>query len=169
MKRPYTVYNFQHPTEASAGEIVMPLPVLAPCIENATNLCAPGLFPVCTTFAEVMCLEVVSSAQYCEELETACFKSTIPCTQDDVFCQNATSSSEEQETSNKSDVILDLPCFANITINTNLPNFDIHNFNGTIPQGSATSFMYHYHFCLVTLALPDSETEVCLIEGGKTN
>lgn len=165
MKRPYKVYNFQHPTESSTGEIVMPLPILASCIENATNLCAPGLIPVCTTFAEVMCLEVLSSTPYCDEFDTTCVKSTISCVEDDALCKNETSSDEVEETSNTNDVSLDMPCFANITINTNLPNFDIHNFNGTIPQGPATSFMYHYHFCVVTLALPGAETDVCLTEG----
>lgn len=164
MKRPYKVYSFQNPTEASTGEIVMPLEMLAPCIENATNLCAPGLVPVCTNFAEVMCLEVVTSTPYCDEYDTTCFKSKIPCLEDDVFCKNETLSEEVEENSNTEDVTLELPCFTNITINSNLPNFDIRKFNGSYPHGSVTSFTYHYHFCVVTLALPGPETDVCIIE-----
>lgn len=168
MKRPYNVHNFQHPLEASTGEIVMPLQVLASCIDNATNVCAPGLIPVCTNFAEVMCLEIASSVSFCEEYNTTCYKSTIPCLEEDPLCKKKSSEEEVTETAIKKEVVLDLPCFSNITINTNLPNFDIHNFNGTVPQGTASSLMYHYHFCVVTLALPGAETDVCLIESDKS-
>lgn len=166
MKRPYTVYNFQHPTEASTGEIIMPLPFLTTCIDNATNVCAPGLIPICTNFAEVMCL--ASSPPYCDDFDTTCVKTNITCLEDDVFCKEEKSSSEIEENGNRNDVTLDLPCFVNITINTNLANFDIQKFNGTLPQGPMTSLMYHYHFCVVTLALPGDETDVCLIDDGKS-
>lgn len=167
MKNLYNIHNFQHPphdTPPKGGEIVMPLPVLIPCIETAKKLCAPGLLPICTNFGEILCLEVLASVEYCEEFDTTCFKSTVPCLENDPLCQNKTEEEMKTEENGQSVVTLNLPCFANITINTNLPNFDIHEFNGTIPEGMNTSFMYHYHYCLTTLGLPGKETDACIIK-----
>ncbi|KAG5891385.1 hypothetical protein JTB14_020114 [Gonioctena quinquepunctata] len=166
MKRPYTVYNHYHPTETPSGQIVIPLNMLIPCIENGTKLCAPNTLPICTTFNEIMCLETLTMTNYCEEFNTTCVKSTVPCLEDDQLCQNKTEGELTKE-NNQTTLIVDMPCFSNVTINSNLPNFDIHSFNGTLPLGPNTSYTYHYHYCVITLGIPGPETEVCLVASDK--
>ncbi|KAJ8928041.1 hypothetical protein NQ314_019453 [Rhamnusium bicolor] len=161
LRRPYTIYNFKHPTETPSGEVVLPMDVLIPCVENATKLCVPGDTPICTTFSEIMCLEVLTATSFCEQYNTTCIKRKIPCLESDPLCQNKT---EEELTveNDKTFTSVELPCFANITVNSNIPNFDIYSFNGTFPVGTNTSYTYHYHYCVTTLGIPGLETDVCL-------
>lgn len=162
MRRPYTIYNFKHPTEIPSGEVVMPMEVLIPCVENATKLCVPGVTPICTTFSEIMCLEILSSTVFCEEYNTTCTNHKIPCLDNDPLCKDKTESELIKE-DDKSLVSLELPCFANITVNSNLPNFDIKSFNGTFPDSTNTSYTYHHHYCVTTLGIPGPETDACLV------
>lgn len=161
LRRPYTIYNFKHPTETPSGEVVMPMEVLIPCVENATRLCLPGVTAICTSFSEIMCLELLSSALFCEQYNTTCIKHKIPCLEDDPLCKDKTEEELIKE-GDKTLVSVELPCFANITVNSNLPNFDITAFNGTFPESANTSYTYHYHYCVTTLGIPGPETDVCL-------
>ncbi|KAJ8959845.1 hypothetical protein NQ318_011578 [Aromia moschata] len=161
LRRPYNIYNFKHQTDAPTGEIVLPLDALIPCVENATKLCVPGVTPICTTFNEIMCVETLSASTFSESYNTTCIKHTIPCLDNDPLCRNKTEDELTTE-GDKTLLKLDLPCFANITINSNVAKFDIASFNGTVPVGSVGSFTYHYHYCVVTLGVPGAENDICV-------
>nr|CAH7734041.1 unnamed protein product [Callosobruchus chinensis] len=150
MVYPYTVFNYDRPTMAPGGgsDIVMPLDVVVPCVENATKLCAPPLVAICTAYKEVMCLESLAETKFCERFNTTCIGSTLPCAdnlQDSPWCSNKTED-EVFEKDGKKHVAIQIPCFANITVNSNLPSFEIHEFNGTLPEGQNTSYTYHYRY-----------------------
>ncbi|XP_050498932.1 uncharacterized protein LOC114331857 isoform X2 [Diabrotica virgifera virgifera] len=168
MMRKYQSYNYDNPTQTPSGELNLPLTALIPCIDNATVVCAPELVTICTGFGEVMCIKPLTATTYCEQYNTTCQTSQIECQENieqDILCQNKT----EEELVIKEEkkfVNVEMPCFANVTLNTNLPNFDITTFNGTIPASAPSSFMYHYHFCLITLSIPGPETDMCLIGDG---
>lgn len=122
---------------------------------------------MCTSFNEIMCIELSSVSKYCEQYNTTCVSRNVPCEGLDAICQNKT----EEELIVKDNQTLigyEIPCFANITINTNLPNFDIYSFNGTIPEGTNTSFTYHYHYCVAMLGLPGPESDACILEDAKS-
>ncbi|CAG9858924.1 unnamed protein product [Phyllotreta striolata] len=169
MMRTYQVYNQENPMPSSTGQLVLPLELLIPCIDNATTLCPPDVVTICTGYGEIMCIQPVAKVSYSDDYNTTIYKSTIPCNEaieDDFLCQNKT----EEDLIVKDDkkfVKIDIPCFANITVNTNLPDFDINIFNGTLPQMAPSSFTYHYHFCLMEMSLPGPETSMCLISDGK--
>ncbi|CAH1114968.1 unnamed protein product [Psylliodes chrysocephalus] len=169
MMRKYQVFNQENPTQAPSGELVLPLEVLIPCIDNATTLCPPDLVTICTGYSEIMCIQPIAMTAYSEDYNTTVFKSKIPCLEaleDDFLCQNKTEEELIVE-GDKKFVKVDMPCFGNITVNTNLPNFDIQTFNGSIPQVAPSSFMYHYHFCLITMSVPGPESDLCMISDGK--
>nr|CAH7734040.1 unnamed protein product [Callosobruchus chinensis] len=116
--------------------------------ENATKLCAPPLVAICTAYKEVMCLESLAETKFCERFNTTCIGSTLPCAdnlQDSPWCSNKTED-EVFEKDGKKHVAIQIPCFANITVNSNLPSFEIHEFNGTLPEGQNTSYTYHYRY-----------------------
>ncbi|CAG9830007.1 unnamed protein product [Diabrotica balteata] len=168
MMRKYQSYNYDNPTQTPSGELVLPLTALIPCIDNATVICAPELVTICTGFGEIMCIKPLRATTYCEQYNTTCQTTQIECQENieqDMLCQNKT----EEELVTKEEkkfVNVDMPCFANVTLDTNLPNFDITTFNGTIPASAPSSFMYHYHFCLITLSIPGPETDMCLVNDG---
>ncbi|CAH1966154.1 unnamed protein product [Acanthoscelides obtectus] len=113
--------------------------------ENATKLCAPGLVPVCTTYKEIMCLETLTETKFCEQFNTTCVQSPVPCGEDleaRPWCAGNKSNDELVEKDGKKHAIVQIPCFANITVNSNLPNFEIHEFNGTLPEGQNTSIVW---------------------------
>ncbi|XP_060529520.1 uncharacterized protein LOC132703961 [Cylas formicarius] len=156
-RRNYSVYNYERPMEVS-GEIHMPVNVLVNCSENATKICAPATAHVCTTFNEIMCVASTSVIEECSSTNGSCVKSTVPCLEgsEDKFCQNANETTREVE--------IELPCFANITINAPISNFQLEEYNGTLPEQLLnSSYTYHYSFCVVTLALPGSDADLCVI------
>ncbi|XP_030766613.1 uncharacterized protein LOC115890507 [Sitophilus oryzae] len=160
-RRNYSVYNSEKPMESN-GEINMPLTVLIKCHENVTKICAPGTIPTCTSFNEVMCLVPTENLEECPEYEKGCLNSTIPCPNDseDVFCKNKTEGADT--------VTLPLQCFSNITINAPIPKFNLGEFNGTLPDLSATSsYTYHFNYCVITLALPGSDFDLCITKEAK--
>ncbi|XP_056635244.1 uncharacterized protein LOC130444208 isoform X2 [Diorhabda sublineata] len=165
MMRQYQSYNYDNPTQTPSGDMVLPLVALIPCIENATKICAPNLVTICTGFGEIMCIKPLTDTSNCEEYNTTCYKSLIECQPDveqDFLCQNKT----EDELVLKEDkkyVNIEMPCFTNVTLNSNSPNFDINTFNGTIPETAPSSFMYHYRLCIITLSVPGPESDMCLI------
>uniref|UniRef100_A0AAR5QF04 DUF4789 domain-containing protein n=1 Tax=Dendroctonus ponderosae TaxID=77166 RepID=A0AAR5QF04_DENPD len=160
-RRNYSVYTHKRPMESN-GEINMPVTALLTCSDNAKKLCAPSTTATCTSFNEVMCMTPLSEVSQCPENGTNCVKSAIPCPPDgkETFCLNKTEGADS--------IALDIPCFANITINAPFPKFNLGEFNGTLPDLTATSsYTYNFNFCVVTLALPGSDFDLCLTKEGK--
>ncbi|CAH1122476.1 unnamed protein product [Ceutorhynchus assimilis] len=160
-KRNYSIYNFEKPMESN-GEINMPVTVLVKCTDQAKNLCPPGAIATCTSFNEVMCMASTKDVQECPEKNTTCLKSSIPCPEEskDSFCQSKTEGADK--------IDLDIPCFANVTFNAPFPKFELAEFNGTLPDLTATSsYTYNFHYCVMTLALPGSDFDLCITKEAK--
>ncbi|KAL1495043.1 hypothetical protein ABEB36_010527 [Hypothenemus hampei] len=160
-RRNYSVYTFHNPMESN-GDINMPVTVLLKCSENALKLCPPGTITICTTFNEVMCMAKVSDVSECAEMNTTCFKSTIPCPENsnEEFCKNKTEGADN--------VSLDVPCFTNITLNAPFPKFNLAEFNGTLPDVSVTtSYTFNFNYCVMSLALPGSDFDMCITKEAK--
>lgn len=144
-RRPYHVYNYYNQPEEK--EISLPSNILTLCNENATNLCAPGTTAICTTNNTIMCVTTVSALTPCPEQKAMCVNSTIECLDNDPLCQN--------NTKGQNFTTVPLPCFANLTVDVNLMNFD-PNTNGTNGNGQ------NYTYCVTTYAVPGPESDPCL-------
>lgn len=160
-RRNYTIYNYDWPMETN-GEINMPVTVLTKCGDNAMKICAPGTTPTCTTFNEIMCMVSLVDVEGCAEKNSTCIKSNISCSDSstDRLCQNKTEGADT--------AMIELPCFANVTINAPIPKFNLAEYNGTLPDlTSSTSYTYHFNYCVVTLALPGSDFDLCITKEAK--
>ncbi|XP_076265608.1 uncharacterized protein LOC143199575 [Rhynchophorus ferrugineus] len=159
-RRNYSVYNNERPMETN-GEINMPITVLTKCPDNAKSICVSGAIPTCTNFNEIMCL--VSNVDVIEcESKNGCLNTSVPCPtgNNDEFCKNKTEDSDS--------ALLSMPCFANITINAPIPKFNLVEYNGTLPDlNTSTSYTYHFNYCVITLALPGSDSEQCITKEAK--
>lgn len=160
-KRNYSIYTHKRPMESN-GQINMPVTVLVKCSDSAKKLCPPGALITCTTFNEVMCMAAVEDVHDCPEQNSTCFNSTIPCPAEskEDFCMKKTEGSDS--------VTVEVPCFANITLNTPFPKFNLAEFNGTLPDVTVTSsYTYNFNYCVMTLALPGSDFDLCITKEEK--
>ncbi|XP_066155763.1 uncharacterized protein [Euwallacea fornicatus] len=160
-RRNYSVYTHKKPMESN-GQINMPVTVLLKCSDNAKRLCPPGTIATCTTFNEVMCMAAKEDVQECAEFNTTCAKSTIPCPEGnkDKFCEKKIEGSDS--------ITMDIPCFANISLNAPFPKFNLAEFNGTLPDVSVTtSYTYNFEYCVMTLALAGSDFDMCITKEAK--
>ncbi|CAH0554371.1 unnamed protein product [Brassicogethes aeneus] len=146
-RRPYKVYNYYNQPETTE-HIQLPANILTLCDTNSTNICVPGSTAICTTNSTILCVTTMQAAVPCPEQNQAlCVNSTIPCVdKDDPLCQNATAGST---TAN-----INLPCFANVTVDVNL--IDYSNSNGTAKGGGQD-----YSYCVTTMAIPGPEELDC--------